>query len=98
MSATSTTPPRTGTLADSTDAASRRSPGRALLVGLLIAVLSAAMFGSSGAVAKSAFNSGWSPAAAVRQAMASMLYANGRPGTPVLSILEELNIATSHTQ
>lgn len=38
------------------------------------------------------------PAAAVRQAMASMLYANGRPGTPVLSILEELNIATSHTQ
>ena len=38
------------------------------------------------------------PAAAVRQAMASMLYAIGQPGTPVLSILEELNIATSHTQ
>lgn len=38
------------------------------------------------------------PAAAVREAMASMLYATGRPGTPVLSILEELHIATSHTQ
>ncbi len=38
------------------------------------------------------------PAAAVRQAMASMFYANGRPGTPVLSILEELHLAISQTQ
>ncbi|QCU77667.1 hypothetical protein E7744_05225 [Citricoccus sp. SGAir0253] len=38
------------------------------------------------------------PAAAVRRAMAGMLSANGRPGTPVLSVLEELQIAMAHTQ
>jgi hypothetical protein len=38
------------------------------------------------------------PAAALRQALAGMQYALGQPGTPVLSVLEELRIATSHTQ
>lgn len=38
------------------------------------------------------------PAAAVRQALANMLYAQERPGTPALSILEELSLATAHTQ
>jgi hypothetical protein len=38
------------------------------------------------------------PAAAVRQAMASMQFALDRPGTPVLSVLEELEIATARTQ
>jgi hypothetical protein len=38
------------------------------------------------------------PAAALRQALAGMQYALGQPGTPVLSLLEELRIAASHTQ
>ena len=38
------------------------------------------------------------PAAAVRQALASMLFAQERPGAPALSILEELSLATAHTQ
>jgi hypothetical protein len=37
------------------------------------------------------------PAAAVRQALAGMQYALGQPGTLVLSILEELRIAASHS-
>lgn len=42
------------------------TPPRALLaVGLLVAILSALTFGSSGAVGKSVINAGWSPAAAV---------------------------------
>lgn len=40
-----------------------------LVLGLLIALVSAFAFGSSGAVAKSAFNVGWSPAAAVTARM-----------------------------
>lgn len=39
--------------------------GRGFAVGLLIALLSAAAFGSSGGVAKGLLDSGWSPAAAV---------------------------------
>lgn len=65
MSATSTTPPPTGSTADRVDTPPLRSPGRVLLVGLLIAALSAVMFGSSGAVAKSLLVEGWSPGAAV---------------------------------
>jgi hypothetical protein len=38
------------------------------------------------------------PAAAVRRAMAGMQFALGQPGTPVLSVVEELQIATSQTQ
>lgn len=37
------------------------------------------------------------PAAAVRQAFTTMQYANGHPGVPVLSVLEEIQIATTHT-
>lgn len=47
-----------------------RSPRAVLLVGLLLALVSAFVFGSSGAVAKSSFNAGWSPAAAVTARMA----------------------------
>lgn len=39
--------------------------GRLLVVGLLLAVVSAAMFGTSGSVAKSLLVEGWSPGAAV---------------------------------
>ena len=42
-----------------------RTQGRALVIGLLLAVFSAATFGTSGAVAKSVLVEGWSPAAAV---------------------------------
>ncbi|QFG69836.1 EamA family transporter [Ornithinimicrobium pratense] len=77
MSATSTTPPQTGSSAAPTNAPPRRSPGRVLLVGLLIAVVSAATFGSSGAVAKSLLVEGWSPGAAVtlRIAVGALLLA-----------------------
>ncbi|GGK71954.1 EamA family transporter [Ornithinimicrobium pekingense] len=47
-----------------------RSPRALLVLGLLIALVSALAFGSSGAVAKSSFNAGWSPAAAVTARMA----------------------------
>ncbi|MGO0575910.1 EamA family transporter [Ornithinimicrobium panacihumi] len=43
----------------------RPAGARHLVVGLLIAVLSAAMFGTSGAVAKSVLTEGWTPGAAV---------------------------------
>ncbi|WMY80068.1 hypothetical protein [Citricoccus sp. I39-566] len=36
-------------------------------------------------------------AAAVRQALATIQYVNGRPGTPVLSVLEEIEMAVCHT-
>lgn len=38
------------------------------------------------------------PAAALRKALAGMQVAVDRPGTPVLSVLEELRIATGQTQ
>jgi hypothetical protein len=38
------------------------------------------------------------PAAALRKALAGMQIAVDRPGTPVLSVLEELRIATCQTQ
>ncbi|HEY4614338.1 MAG TPA: hypothetical protein VIG75_02630 [Citricoccus sp.] len=38
------------------------------------------------------------PAAALRRALAGMQFALGQPGTPVLSVLEELRIATAQTQ
>lgn len=38
------------------------------------------------------------PAAALRNALAGMQVAVDRPGTPVLSVLEELRIATCQTQ
>lgn len=63
MSATSTTPPQAVT--PHTTGPSRRSPGRRLAVGLAVALLSATMFGTSGAVAKSLLVEGWSPGAAV---------------------------------
>lgn len=47
-----------------------RSPRAVLTLGLVLALVSAFAFGSSGAVAKSAFNVGWSPAAAVTARMA----------------------------
>ena len=56
---------RTASTPTSTPTDPRRSPGRALVVGLLIAVVSASMFGTSGAVAKSLLVEGWSPGAAV---------------------------------
>lgn len=69
MSATSTTPPPAGVSADLVDRGGRpttgRSSRRVFWVGLLIAVLSASMFGTSGAVAKSLLVEGWSPGAAV---------------------------------
>lgn len=68
MTATSTRRPVTG---GATPARTRRRSPRALLVlGLLLALVSAFTFGSSGAVAKSSFNAGWSPAAAVTARMA----------------------------
>lgn len=75
MSATSTTPPLTATTGAAP--APRRSPGRVLAVGLLVAVVSAAMFGTSGAVAKSLLVEGWSPGAAVtlRIAVGALLLA-----------------------
>lgn len=63
MRATSTASP--GTTAPRAGAVDRRSPARVVAVGLLVAVLSAAMFGTSGAVAKSLLVEGWSPGAAV---------------------------------
>lgn len=42
-----------------------RSPRALLVAGLLVALLSAVTFGSSGAVGKSILNAGWTPAAAV---------------------------------
>lgn len=63
MSATPTTSPWTDT--PHGPGAAGRSPARVLAVGLLIAVVSAAMFGTSGAVAKSLLVEGWSPGAAV---------------------------------
>ncbi len=47
-----------------------RSPRAVLTIGLVLALISAFAFGSSGAVAKSAFTAGWSPAAAVTARMA----------------------------
>jgi hypothetical protein len=38
------------------------------------------------------------PAATVRQALTTAQYAYGHPGVPVLSVLEEIEIATTHTQ
>lgn len=38
------------------------------------------------------------PAAALRRALAGMQFALGQPGTPVLSVLEELRLATAQTQ
>lgn len=46
-------------------AADERTNGRRLLGGLLLALLSAAAFGTSGALAKGLLQAGWSPAAAV---------------------------------
>lgn len=63
MSATSTTSAESA--ARRPRAAARRSPARVAAVGLVIAVVSAAMFGTSGAVAKSLLVQGWSPGAAV---------------------------------
>jgi hypothetical protein len=37
------------------------------------------------------------PAAALRQALATIQYVNGQPGTPVLSVLEEIEMAIGHT-
>ena len=37
------------------------------------------------------------PAAAVRQALDTIQYVNGQPGTPVLSVLEEITMAIGHT-
>lgn len=56
-------PPRSTAARPAATAPTR--PGRALLVGLLLAIGSAAMFGTSGAVAKSLLVEGWSPGAAV---------------------------------
>lgn len=61
-----TTPPTTSTTSTSVppaDAAPR--PVRVLFLGLGIALLSAAMFGTSGAVGKSLLLEGWTPGAAV---------------------------------
>lgn len=38
------------------------------------------------------------PAYALRRALVDMQFALGQPGTPVLSVLEELRVATSYTQ
>ena len=37
------------------------------------------------------------PVVAVRQVLDTLQYVNGHPGTPVLSVLEELEVAISHT-
>jgi drug/metabolite transporter (DMT)-like permease len=62
VTATSTQHPTTDGREDRRRA---RGPRAVLLAGLLVALLSALAFGSSGAVAKSAIGTGWSPAAAV---------------------------------
>jgi hypothetical protein len=38
------------------------------------------------------------PAAALRKALAGMQFAVGRPGTPVLSVVEEIHLATAQTR
>lgn len=48
----------------------QRSPRAVMVIGLLLALISAFTFGSSGAVAKSVFATGWSPAATVTTRMA----------------------------
>ncbi|MDO5738983.1 MAG: EamA family transporter [Ornithinimicrobium sp.] len=64
MTATST---RKATTMSPRETSSRETPSaqHVLLVGLLLAVVSAATFGTAGAVAKSSLVQGWSPAAAV---------------------------------
>jgi drug/metabolite transporter (DMT)-like permease len=66
------TPTRRTTTQNARESARRTAPRPArtlLLIGLLLALVSAFAFGSSGAVAKSAFNAGWTPAAAVTARM-----------------------------
>lgn len=62
----STAPTSTTSTASTSTARPGTTPaGRALVVGLLLAVASAATFGTSGAVAKGVLVQGWTPAAAV---------------------------------